>query len=97
MDEIPRVAADAALLRLVMSNLLSNALKFSRIRPKAIIEVGGKRENGQCVFWIKDNGIGFGTKSAHKLFKPTFRGLPRQFGGISAGGNRVIRKSLHYS
>lgn len=49
--------ADAALLRLVWSNLLSNALKFSRIRPKAVIEVGGRREDGRCILWIKDNGV----------------------------------------
>lgn len=88
--------ADAALLRLVWSNLLSNALKFSRIRPKAVIEVGGRREDGRCIFWIKDNGVGFRTESAHMLFK-VFKRLhsSSQFPGTGVGlaiVDRIVRR-----
>lgn len=69
LSELPSVVADATLLRLVLANLLSNALKFSKVRPKAIIEVGGRREGDRCVFWIKDNGVGFRADSAGKIFK----------------------------
>jgi PAS domain S-box-containing protein len=59
---------DPALLQQVWTNLLSNALKFSAGRDPAVIEVGGQREGAEVVYWVRDNGVGFDDRYAHKLF-----------------------------
>jgi light-regulated signal transduction histidine kinase (bacteriophytochrome) len=66
---LPEVHADPALIRQVMINLLSNALKYSRTRAKAEIEIGyPPNSNGEHVFFVRDNGVGFDMKYADKLF-----------------------------
>ena len=65
---LPSCEGDPALLKQVWVNLLSNALKYTRKRDLAIIEVGCRLENGEKVFWVRDNGTGFDMKYAHKLF-----------------------------
>jgi two-component system sensor kinase len=65
---LPDVEGDPALIRQVFVNLLSNAAKYSRPRPKTVIEVNGRRENGDCVYSVKDNGVGFDMTYAKKLF-----------------------------
>jgi light-regulated signal transduction histidine kinase (bacteriophytochrome) len=68
IDELPACQADPALLKQVLINLLSNALKYSRRRPQAIIQVGSQELNGDRVFFIKDNGVGFNMRYAEKIF-----------------------------
>jgi signal transduction histidine kinase len=68
VGEMPRVFGDEAMLRLVWTNLLSNAVKFTRTRKKAKIEIGARAENGEHVFFVRDNGVGFDMQYAHKLF-----------------------------
>jgi signal transduction histidine kinase len=65
---LPDVEGDPALIRQVFVNLLSNAAKYSRPRAKTVIEVNGRRENGDCVYSVKDNGVGFDMTYAQKLF-----------------------------
>jgi len=65
---LPPCQADLALLRQVLVNLLSNALKFTRKRTPACIEVGSRREEGNVVYYVKDNGAGFEMAYADKLF-----------------------------
>lgn len=60
--------ADLALLRQVLVNLLSNALKFTRKRTSARIVVGSRLEDGNVVYYVKDNGAGFEMVYADKLF-----------------------------
>jgi light-regulated signal transduction histidine kinase (bacteriophytochrome) len=66
--DLPACRADATLLRQVWSNLLSNAIKYSGKREKAVIEVGGRMEGNETVFFVRDNGTGFDMRYAHKLF-----------------------------
>jgi len=66
---LPAVRADHALLRQVLANLISNAVKFTGGRAEAQIEIGCAPEaNGETVIFIRDNGAGFDPKYAAKLF-----------------------------
>ena len=65
-----RTRGDTRLLRIVMENLLQNAWKFSSGRPAARIEFGMRHDDGKPVYFVRDNGVGFDMKYAHKLFGP---------------------------
>jgi PAS domain S-box-containing protein len=65
---LPPANGDPTLLRQVLTNLIGNALKYSRSRNPAIIEVGGRTEGKEQVYWVKDNGVGFKMDYVHKLF-----------------------------
>ncbi len=67
--QMPPCTADPLLVHLVYSNLISNALKFSRNRAHPLIEFGSYSKDGQVVYFVKDNGIGFDMKYADTLFK----------------------------
>lgn len=66
--DLPMVEGDQAMLRIVLSNLISNALKFTRERNPAIIDLGYLIQDKKTVFYLKDNGIGFNNLFADKLF-----------------------------
>lgn len=65
---LPPCIADAPMIRQVYSNLLSNALKFTRSRTKTVIEVGSFQRDDEIVYFVRDNGIGFDMKFYNKLF-----------------------------
>ena len=66
--DLPAASGDPALLRQVWANLLGNALKFTSQRERAEIEVGGTAQDGETVYYVKDNGVGFDMQYADKLF-----------------------------
>jgi PAS domain S-box-containing protein len=68
IGSLPQCQADPALLKQVYLNLLSNALKFTRTREVARIQVGAQQEDGQSVYFVRDNGVGFDMKFVDKLF-----------------------------
>jgi light-regulated signal transduction histidine kinase (bacteriophytochrome) len=68
IHELPLISCDYAMLKLVWINLISNALKFTRTREKAKIEIGLNENNNEYIFFIRDNGVGFDMKYAQKLF-----------------------------
>lgn len=68
VEPLPVVQADPTLIKQVAYNLLQNAVKFTKNRPDARIEIGSQTQNGQMVCFVKDNGVGFDMKYAHKLF-----------------------------
>ncbi|NYT16829.1 MAG: PAS domain S-box protein [Methanomicrobiales archaeon] len=68
IHEMPICSADPVLLNQVYINLLSNALKFTRQREVAEIEIGALEKEGRTIFYVKDNGIGFDMKYASKVF-----------------------------
>lgn len=59
---------DPALLRIMMENLLDNALKYSSKNPEPQIEVGHMVRNGRTVYFVRDNGVGFDMTYVSKLF-----------------------------
>jgi len=68
IDELPEVYGDNSLLRLVIVNLVSNAVKFTSTVPQAKIRIGCKDEGDYFTFFIMDNGVGFDMKYVDKLF-----------------------------
>jgi PAS domain S-box-containing protein len=61
---------DPVLVKIALQNLFENAWKFSSKSPNATIEFSSKQEDGQTVFYIRDNGVGFDPEYAGKLFQP---------------------------
>jgi len=68
--DLPPLRGDAALLRQLLGHLLSNALKFTRPRTPAVIHIGWQPpvENGLCLLFVRDNGVGFNPQQQDKLF-----------------------------
>jgi PAS domain S-box-containing protein len=92
ISDLPDAIGDENLINQVWVNLISNALKYSRKKEKAVIDIGGKVENGEVIFHIKDNGAGFDMKYADKLFG-VFQRLHKasDFEGIGIGLANVNR------
>jgi len=86
VGELPNARGDERLLRQLLSNLLGNAVKFTRGRKKAIIEVGGFKSGDFNTYYIRDNGVGFDMQHDEKIFE-IFRRLhsEREFEGTGVG------------
>lgn len=94
--DLPFVECDPTLLKQVFQNLISNALKYSRPRRLAVIEIGQILQQEQPVVFVRDNGVGFSMKYADKLFG-VFQRLHRSedFEGTGVGlatVQRIIKK-----
>ncbi|MDA2914267.1 PAS domain S-box protein [Acidobacteriia bacterium AH_259_A11_L15] len=92
---LPFADCDPALMKQVFATLLSNALKFTRPRERAVIEVGQTTVNGQPVVFVRDNGVGFSMKYVDKLFG-VFQRLHRaeDFEGTGVG-LATVQRILH--
>lgn len=97
LDEELEVYADKGLLKAMITNLLSNALKFTSNKKNAEIHVGSKIVDGEEVFFISDNGVGFDPAYSDKLFKAFSRlHSHNQFSGTGIGLATVKRiMTLH--
>ncbi len=93
--ELPEAEADAALIQQVWANLLSNAAKYSRARAAPIIEVMGEHRNGESVYAVKDNGVGFDPQYKGKLFGVFHRLHPAsEFEGMGVG-LALVQRIVH--
>ena len=83
---LPPARGDAALLKQVWLNFVGNALKYSSKKPDAKVEIGGREEAKENVYWVRDNGAGFDMRYAGKLFG-VFQRLHRadEFEGTGIG------------
>ena len=68
LSDIPSIQGDSVLIRQVWMNLISNAIKFTSKKEKAIIEISAKELDSEIVYSVTDNGAGFDMKYADKLF-----------------------------
>ena len=65
---LPNVPGDPAMLQLVFTNLIDNAVKYTGNRSPAMIDIGSFSEEDCCVIYVRDNGIGFDMRYYNKLF-----------------------------
>jgi PAS domain S-box-containing protein len=68
INDLQPVIADTALMNQVWVNLLSNAIKYSFNTKKPVITINSEKKNGELIYSVSDNGVGFDMKYAHKLF-----------------------------
>jgi two-component system, chemotaxis family, sensor kinase Cph1 len=86
VHRLPPAVADAALLRQALANLLDNAVKYTRGREPAVIEISGEERGHEVVYAVRDNGVGFDMAYVGKLFG-VFQRLHRaeEFEGTGIG------------
>ena len=92
VGELPTIFGDPIMIRLVIQNLLENAVKFTRGRDPAIVEIGAESGEGEAVVFVRDNGTGFDMAYSGKLFG-VFQRLHRveEFEGTGIGLANVKR------
>jgi PAS domain S-box-containing protein len=95
VGELPASHGDPALLKQVWVNLISNAVKYTRGREPAVVEIGCMREKGEDIFSVRDNGAGFDMQYADKLFG-VFQRLHRadEFEGTGVG-LAIVQRIVH--
>ncbi len=86
IGDLPPCRADPAMLKQVYSNLIGNALKFTRTRETARIEIGSLDDGEEVVYYVRDNGVGFDQRYAHTLLQ-VFHRLhdTREYEGTGVG------------
>ncbi|MGE5353348.1 MAG: PAS domain S-box protein [Acidobacteriota bacterium] len=96
IKDLPEVTGDRPMLQQVWINLVSNAVKFTRDRETALIEIGGEKKEKEVIYYIKDNGAGFNMDYANKLFGVFQRLHPAsEFEGTGVGlaiVQRILRR-----
>ena len=92
VQSLPDIVADPTFLQLALTNLLSNAVKFTANSDPAVIRIGSEVVDGEIVFHVADNGVGFNMDYVHKLFG-VFQRLHRMedFQGTGIGLANVRR------
>mgnify|MGYP000389186492 CR=1 FL=1 len=91
---VPTLEADENILKQVLVNLLTNAVKFTPERGKVSLETMAEPERHAVAFLVRDSGIGIAPENMERLFQPFVQlheGLTRQFGGTGLGLSLVYR------
>lgn len=89
---LPVIDGDEKMFRQVWANMIGNALKYTRTRQEAEIEIGSRQEGNEQIFFVRDNGVGFDPRFSGKLFG-VFQRLHRvdEFEGTGIGLANVRR------
>jgi PAS domain S-box-containing protein len=69
IESLPLVWGDRTLLHQVWQNLIDNALKYTRLRQQSEITIGSRPGEGETIFFIRDNGVGFDMRERDRLFQ----------------------------
>jgi PAS domain S-box-containing protein len=96
ITEMPDANVDSNLIKQVWTNLISNAVKFSGTKDNPEITLGGHVENGDHIYYVKDNGVGFEPESSERIFQ-VFQRLHKagEFDGTGVGlaiVQRIVQK-----
>jgi PAS domain S-box-containing protein len=91
IGELPEVVGDSVMMWQVMTNLISNALKFTRTKEHARIEVGATENQTEHTIFVRDNGVGFDPQCADRLFGIFQRLHTQEFEGTGVGLANVRR------
>ncbi len=91
ITELPEVVGDSVMLWQAMTNLISNALKFTRPKEHPRIEVGALENEREHIIFVRDNGVGFDSQSADRLFGVFQRLHSHEFEGTGVGLANVRR------
>jgi PAS domain S-box-containing protein len=95
IEDLPACRVDPDMLKLVYINLISNALKFTRKCPDARIEIGSFNKDGHCVYFVRDNGVGFDMRYSPKLFVVFQRLHPvKEYEGTGLG-LAIVQRIIH--
>jgi light-regulated signal transduction histidine kinase (bacteriophytochrome) len=92
---LPPAYGDRSMIRQVFMNLLSNAIKFTKFKETGMIEIGGWIQNGENIYYVRDNGAGFDMKKANELFS-VFKRLhnAEEFEGNGVG-LALVQRIIH--
>jgi PAS domain S-box-containing protein len=95
IEDLLACRADPDMLKLVYINLISNALKFTRKCPDARIEIGSFTKDSHCVYFVRDNGVGFDMRYSPKLFVVFQRLHPvKEYEGTGLG-LAIVQRIIH--
>lgn len=96
LEKLKNCQADKSMIIQLVTNLLSNAIKYTRPREVAIIQVGNYESDGECIYFVKDNGVGFSMQYYDKLFG-VFERLHKaqEFEGTGIGLS-IVHKAIEY-
>lgn len=95
VSEIPDAVGDQALIKQVLVNLVSNAIKFTRHKDPATISVGSEERERETVYFIRDNGAGFDMQYADKLFGVFQRLHPSDSFEGTGIGLSIVQRIIH--
>jgi len=95
VNALPRADGDRSMIRQVLLNLVANAVKFTRTRETAVIEIEGRSEGDENIYAITDNGVGFDMQYVNKLFG-VFQRLcsTEEFEGTGVG-LAIVQRIVH--
>jgi len=96
IQPLPLCRGDRSMLRVVLVNLIANAVKFTRTRAQAVIEIGcSEQDSHHAVLFVRDNGVGFDMKYGNKLFGVFQRLHPSETFEGTGIGLATVQRVIH--